>query len=110
MPGIPGPPPSTQNSSQYLDCFGVGPSKSGVVCIPLVIMCSFSILEFLLCNQTNNHNVRKRRSASAARVPFYQDYMEEDSDHTDTAYDENTKFRDVHGNSHYYIFFEEQDD
>ncbi|XP_048343022.1 thyrotropin receptor isoform X3 [Sphaerodactylus townsendi] len=71
---------------------------------------SKGILEFLLCNQTNNHNVRKRRSASAARVPFYQDYMEEDSDHTDTAYDENTKFRDVHGNSHYYIFFEEQDD
>ncbi|XP_054827892.1 thyrotropin receptor [Eublepharis macularius] len=67
------------------------------------------ILEFLFCNQTNNPNLRKRRSASASRVPFYQDYTEDDSDHTDDAYDENMKFRDFHGNPQYYVFFEEQD-
>ncbi|KAM6459101.1 thyrotropin receptor [Liasis olivaceus] len=65
------------------------------------------ILEFLLCNQTNNLSIRKRRSSSTFRAPFYQDYAEDYSDHTDAVYDENSKFRDLHGNSHYYVFFEE---
>ncbi|XP_039207477.1 thyrotropin receptor isoform X3 [Crotalus tigris] len=65
------------------------------------------ILEFLLCNQTNNLSIRKRRSSSTYRAPFYQDYAEDYSDHTDAVHDENSKFRDIHGNSHYYVFFEE---
>lgn len=54
--------------------------------------------------------MRKRRSASASKVPFYQDYAEDDSDHTDNSYDETLRFRDFHANPHYYVFFEEQDD
>ncbi|XP_013919718.1 PREDICTED: thyrotropin receptor-like [Thamnophis sirtalis] len=65
------------------------------------------ILEFLLCNQTNNLSIRKRRSSSTFRAPFYQDYAEDYSDHTDAVHDENSKFRDLHGNSRYYVFFEE---
>ncbi|ETE71729.1 Thyrotropin receptor, partial [Ophiophagus hannah] len=68
--------------------------------------CSFRILEFLLCNQTNNLSIRKRRSSSTFRAPSYQDYAD-DSDHTDAVHDENSKFRDLHGNSRYYVFFEE---
>ncbi|KAM3853255.1 thyrotropin receptor isoform 2-T3 [Vipera latastei] len=65
------------------------------------------ILEFLLCNQTNNLSIRKRRSSSTFRAPFYQDYAEDYSDHTDAVHNENSKFRDLHENSHYYVFFEE---
>uniref|UniRef100_A0A8C6VC10 Thyroid stimulating hormone receptor n=1 Tax=Naja naja TaxID=35670 RepID=A0A8C6VC10_NAJNA len=64
------------------------------------------ILEFLLCNETNNLSIRKRRSSSTFRAPSYQDYAD-DSDHTDAVHDENSKFRDLHGNSRYYVFFEE---
>uniref|UniRef100_A0A6J0VCC9 Thyrotropin receptor n=1 Tax=Pogona vitticeps TaxID=103695 RepID=A0A6J0VCC9_9SAUR len=67
------------------------------------------ILESLLCNQTNNYNFRKRRSTDALRSPFHQDYMEEYSDWTDAVYDENSKFKDVYENPHYYVFFEEHD-
>uniref|UniRef100_A0A670Y5R5 Thyroid stimulating hormone receptor n=1 Tax=Pseudonaja textilis TaxID=8673 RepID=A0A670Y5R5_PSETE len=65
------------------------------------------ILEFLLCNQTNNLSIRKRRSSSTFRAPLYQDYVDDDSDHTVAVHDENSKFRDLHGNSRYYVFFEE---
>ncbi|XP_061469220.1 thyrotropin receptor [Rhineura floridana] len=67
------------------------------------------LLESLLCNQTNAHNFRKKRSAAAFRGPFYQDYAEDYSDRTETVYDESSKFREVHGNSHYFVFFEEHD-
>nr|XP_025967255.1 thyrotropin receptor isoform X2 [Dromaius novaehollandiae] len=65
------------------------------------------ILEYLTCNQTGSHSFRKRRSVKALRGPFYKDYAEEYTDHTDTVYDKNTKFRNFHENSHYYVFFEE---
>ncbi|XP_053880832.1 thyrotropin receptor isoform X3 [Malaclemys terrapin pileata] len=68
------------------------------------------ILEYMMCNQTSSHSFRKKRSISTFNGPFYQDYAEEDADHTDTVYAENSKFRDFHGNSHYYVFFEEQGD
>ncbi|XP_063003694.1 thyrotropin receptor [Elgaria multicarinata webbii] len=67
------------------------------------------ILESLLCNQTNNYNFRKRRSARAFRSPFYQDYAEDYSDRTDAMYDEDSKFTDAHGNSHFNVFFEEHE-
>uniref|UniRef100_A0A8D2LQC0 Thyrotropin receptor n=1 Tax=Varanus komodoensis TaxID=61221 RepID=A0A8D2LQC0_VARKO len=67
------------------------------------------ILESLLCNQTDNHNFRKRRSAHVFRGPIYQDYAEDYSDQTDAVYDENSKFIDVHENSHFYVFFEEHE-
>ncbi|XP_074854879.1 thyrotropin receptor [Carettochelys insculpta] len=66
------------------------------------------ILEYLICNQTSSLNFRKKRAISTFSGPFYQDYPEDDADHTDAVYAENTKFRDFHGNSHYYVFFEEQ--
>uniref|UniRef100_A0A674JVU5 Thyrotropin receptor n=1 Tax=Terrapene triunguis TaxID=2587831 RepID=A0A674JVU5_9SAUR len=68
------------------------------------------ILEYMMCNQTSSHSFRKKRSVSTFNGPFYQDYAEEDADRTDTVYGENSKFRDFHGNSHYYVFFEEQGD
>ncbi|XP_028574106.2 thyrotropin receptor [Podarcis muralis] len=68
------------------------------------------LLESLFCNHTNTHNIRKRRSATAFRGPFYQDYAEDYSDLTEAVYDENSKFsRDVRGNSHYFVFLEEHD-
>ncbi|XP_054682358.1 thyrotropin receptor isoform X2 [Grus americana] len=66
------------------------------------------ILEYLTCNQSGSHSFRKRRSVKALRGPFYKDYVEEYTDHTDTVYDKNTKFMNFHENSHYYIFLEER--
>uniref|UniRef100_A0A8B9FFD3 Thyrotropin receptor n=1 Tax=Amazona collaria TaxID=241587 RepID=A0A8B9FFD3_9PSIT len=63
------------------------------------------ILEFLTCNQSSNF--RKRRSVKALGGPFYKDYAEEYTDHTDTVYDKTTKFTNLPENSHYYIFLEE---
>ncbi|KAM9289613.1 thyrotropin receptor isoform 3-T3 [Cariama cristata] len=65
------------------------------------------ILEYLTCNQSESHSFRKRRSVKSFRGPFYKDYAEEYTDHTDTVYDKNTKFTNFHENSHYYIFLEE---
>ncbi|XP_074005080.1 thyrotropin receptor isoform X3 [Numenius arquata] len=65
------------------------------------------ILEYLTCNQSSSHSFRKRRSVKTLRGPFYKDYAEEYTDHTDTVYDKNTKFTNFHENSHYYIFLEE---
>ncbi|XP_009317700.1 PREDICTED: thyrotropin receptor isoform X3 [Pygoscelis adeliae] len=65
------------------------------------------ILEYLMCNQSGSHSFRKKRAVKALRGPFYKDYAEEYTDHTDTVYDKNTKFTNFHENSHYYIFLEE---
>uniref|UniRef100_A0A493TML9 Thyrotropin receptor n=1 Tax=Anas platyrhynchos platyrhynchos TaxID=8840 RepID=A0A493TML9_ANAPP len=65
------------------------------------------ILEYLMCNQTSSHSFRTRRSVKTLRGPLYKDYTEEYTDHTDTTYDKNTKFRNFHENSQYYIFFED---
>ncbi|XP_009559607.1 thyrotropin receptor isoform X2 [Cuculus canorus] len=68
---------------------------------------SRGILEYLICNQSGSHIFRKRRSVGALEGPFYKDYAEEYTDHTDTVYDKNTKFTNFHENSHYSFFFEE---
>ncbi|KAM6253921.1 thyrotropin receptor isoform 2-T2 [Spheniscus humboldti] len=65
------------------------------------------ILEYLTCNQSGSHSFRKRRAVKALRGPFYKDYAEEYTDHTDTVYDKNGKFTNFHENSHYYVFLEE---
>ncbi|XP_053880835.1 thyrotropin receptor isoform X6 [Malaclemys terrapin pileata] len=44
------------------------------------------ILEYMMCNQTSSHSFRKKRSISTFNGPFYQDYAEEDADHTDTVH------------------------
>lgn len=65
----------------------------------------FRILEYLMCNQSS-HSFRKR-SVKTLRDPFYKDYAEEYTDHTNAVYDTNTKFTSFHENPHYYIFLEE---
>ncbi|KAM6358515.1 thyrotropin receptor isoform 3-T3 [Alca torda] len=65
------------------------------------------ILEYLTCNQSSSHSFRKRRSVKTLSGPFYKDYAEEYTDHTDTMYNKNTKFMNFHENSHYYIFLGE---
>ncbi|NWX02913.1 TSHR protein, partial [Caloenas nicobarica] len=65
------------------------------------------ILEYLICNQSSSHSFRKRRSVEALRGPFYKDFAEEYIDHTDSVYNENTKFTNFHENSHYYFFLED---
>uniref|UniRef100_A0A8C8RZL1 Thyrotropin receptor n=1 Tax=Pelusios castaneus TaxID=367368 RepID=A0A8C8RZL1_9SAUR len=57
------------------------------------------ILEYHMCNQTSSHSFRKKRSIHAFSGSFYQDYLDEDA-----------KFRDFHGNSHYFVFFDDQGD
>ncbi|XP_039597649.1 thyrotropin receptor [Polypterus senegalus] len=68
------------------------------------------LLESIMCNQTSLTGYRQRRSMNALKSPFYQDYGEDDADHTDPVYSDNTKLRDFHSNSHYYVFFEELSD
>ncbi|NWQ66812.1 TSHR protein, partial [Neopipo cinnamomea] len=64
------------------------------------------ILEYLTCNQSGSHSFHKR-SVKALRDPFYKDYAEEYTDHTNAVYDTNTKFTNFHENPQYYIFLEE---
>ncbi|KAB0375065.1 hypothetical protein FD755_013557 [Muntiacus reevesi] len=67
------------------------------------------ILQSLMCNESSIRGLRQRKSASALSGPFYQEY-EEDLGDGSAGYKENSKFQDTHSNSHYYVFFEEQED
>uniref|UniRef100_A0A8C4TDL1 Thyrotropin receptor n=1 Tax=Erpetoichthys calabaricus TaxID=27687 RepID=A0A8C4TDL1_ERPCA len=78
---------------------------SGVLSGPTLLL-----LESIMCNQTSLTGYRQRRSMNALKSPFYQDYGEDDTDHTDPVYSDNAKLRDFHSNSHYYVFFEELSD
>lgn len=66
------------------------------------------ILQSLMCNESSIRGLRQRKSASALNGPFYQEY--EDLGDGSAGYKENSKFQDTHSNSHYYVFFEEQED
>ncbi|XP_049755736.1 thyrotropin receptor isoform X2 [Elephas maximus indicus] len=67
------------------------------------------ILESLMCNESSIRSLRQRKSANALNGPFYQEY-EEDPDDSSAGYNVNSKFQDTPSNSHYYVFFEEQED
>ncbi|KAK2505917.1 hypothetical protein MC885_003543 [Smutsia gigantea] len=54
-------------------------------------------------------SLRRRKSVNALNDPFYQAY-EEDPGDSSAGYKEASKFQDTRSNSHYYIFFEEQED
>ncbi|XP_046296687.1 thyrotropin receptor isoform X1 [Marmota monax] len=64
------------------------------------------ILESLMCNESSIRSLRHRKSVNG---PIYQEY-EEDSGDSNVEYKPNSKFQDIHSNSHYYVFFEEQED
>lgn len=65
-----------------------------------------SILDSLMCNESSIQSLRQRRSVNALNGPFYQEYEEDPGDHS-AGYREN-RFQDTY--SHYYVFFEEQED
>uniref|UniRef100_A0A8C6D8V1 Thyrotropin receptor n=1 Tax=Moschus moschiferus TaxID=68415 RepID=A0A8C6D8V1_MOSMO len=67
------------------------------------------ILQSLMCNESSIQGLRQRKSTSALNGPFYQEY-EEDLGDGSARYKENSKFQDTHSNSHYYVFFEDQED
>ncbi|XP_040831518.1 thyrotropin receptor [Ochotona curzoniae] len=67
------------------------------------------ILESLMCNESSIRSLRQRKSVNTLAGPAYRDY-EEDSWHSNVGYKENPNFQDIRSNSHYYVFFEEQED
>ncbi|CAO2587067.1 Thyrotropin receptor [Lemmus lemmus] len=67
------------------------------------------ILESLMCNESSIRNLRQRKSVNVLRGPLYQEYEEDLSDNS-VGYKQNPKFQESSGNSHYYVFFEEQED
>ncbi|XP_073466421.1 thyrotropin receptor [Aquarana catesbeiana] len=64
-----------------------------------------SDLEAFLCNRTFVQNSHKKRSLRAYTGigPYFQDYMDGDSDQT-----ENNKFTDLYSSRHYSVFYEDQ--
>uniref|UniRef100_A0A2K6FSM9 Thyrotropin receptor n=1 Tax=Propithecus coquereli TaxID=379532 RepID=A0A2K6FSM9_PROCO len=67
------------------------------------------ILESLMCNGSSIQSLRHRKSVNALNGPFYQEYEENLGDGS-VGYKETSKFQDASENSHYYVFFEEQED
>ncbi|KAM9202207.1 thyrotropin receptor [Dugong dugon] len=67
------------------------------------------MLESLICNESRIRSLGQRKSVNALNGPFYQEY-EEDTGDSSAGYKENPKFQDTPSNSHYYVFFEEQED
>lgn len=62
-----------------------------------------------MCNESSIRNLRQRKSVNVLRGPLYQEYEEDLSDNG-VGYKQNPKFQESSGNSHYYVFFEEQED
>ncbi|XP_069321290.1 thyrotropin receptor [Eulemur rufifrons] len=67
------------------------------------------ILESLMCNGSSIRSLRHRKSVNALNGPFYQEYEENPGD-SSVGYKGTSKFQDANENSHYYVFFEEQED
>ncbi|XP_045307717.1 thyrotropin receptor isoform X3 [Leopardus geoffroyi] len=67
------------------------------------------ILESFMCNDSSIRNLRQRKSVNALNGPFDQEYEEYLGD-SHAGYKDNSKFQDTRSNSHYYVFFEEQED
>ncbi|XP_048218449.1 thyrotropin receptor [Perognathus longimembris pacificus] len=66
------------------------------------------IIESLMCNESSLQSLRQRKSVNALDGPIHQEY--EDLDDNNVGYNQNSKLQDSHSNSHYYVFFEEQED
>ncbi|XP_053080767.1 thyrotropin receptor isoform X4 [Acinonyx jubatus] len=91
------------NKNKYLtaidqDAFG------GVYSGPTLL-----ILESFMCNDSSIRSLRQRKSVNALNGPFDQEYEEHLGD-SHAGYKDNSKFQDTRSNSHYYVFFEEQDE
>ncbi|XP_060476434.1 thyrotropin receptor isoform X4 [Panthera onca] len=91
------------NKNKYLtaidqDAFG------GVYSGPTLL-----ILESFMCNDSSIRSLRQRKSVNALNGPFDQEYEEYLGD-SHAGYKDNSKFQDTRSNSHYYVFFEEQED
>ncbi|KAH0515268.1 Thyrotropin receptor [Microtus ochrogaster] len=67
------------------------------------------ILESLMCNESSIRNMRQRKSVNVLRGPLYQEYEDDLSDNG-VGYKQNPKHQESLGSSHYYVFFEEQED
>nr|XP_055160473.1 thyrotropin receptor isoform X2 [Nyctereutes procyonoides] len=67
------------------------------------------ILESLMCNESSIRSLRQRKSVNTLNGPFDQEYEEYLGD-SHAGYKDNSQFQDTHSNSHYYVFFEEQED
>ncbi|XP_005343714.1 thyrotropin receptor [Microtus ochrogaster] len=67
------------------------------------------ILESLMCNESSIRNMRQRKSVNVLRGPLYQEYEDDLSDNG-VGYKQNPKLQESSGSSHYYVFFEEQED
>ncbi|XP_028733637.1 thyrotropin receptor [Peromyscus leucopus] len=67
------------------------------------------LLESLMCNESSIRNFRQRKSVNVLRGPIYQEY-EEDLGDNSVGYKQNSKLQESPSNSHYYVFFEEQED
>ncbi|XP_019317468.1 thyrotropin receptor isoform X3 [Panthera pardus] len=67
------------------------------------------ILESFMCNDSSIRSLRQRKSVNALNGPFDQEYEEYLGD-SHAGYKDNSKFQDTRSNSHYYVFFEEQED
>ncbi|XP_023557913.1 thyrotropin receptor isoform X2 [Octodon degus] len=66
------------------------------------------ILESLMCNESSFRSLRQRKSVNAWNGPTYQEY--EDLSDSRVEYKQNSNLQDTHSSSHYYVFFEEQED
>ncbi|GAB5573077.1 thyrotropin receptor precursor [Prionailurus iriomotensis] len=97
------------NKNKYLtaidqDAFG------GVYSGPTLLDVSYTrILESFMCNDSSIRSLRQRKSVNALNGPFDQEYEEYLGD-SHAGYKDNSKFQDTRSNSHYYVFFEEQED
>uniref|UniRef100_A0A8C0RUR0 Thyrotropin receptor n=1 Tax=Canis lupus familiaris TaxID=9615 RepID=A0A8C0RUR0_CANLF len=67
------------------------------------------ILESLMCNESSIRSLRQRKSVNTLNGPFDQEYEEYLGD-SHAGYKDNSQFQDTDSNSHYYVFFEEQED
>ncbi|XP_003472508.1 thyrotropin receptor [Cavia porcellus] len=66
------------------------------------------ILESLMCNESSIRSLRQIKSVNALNGPTYQDY--EDLSNSNVGYMKNSQLQDNPSSSHYYVFFEEQED
>ncbi|XP_051006079.1 thyrotropin receptor isoform X3 [Acomys russatus] len=67
------------------------------------------ILESLVCNESSIRKLRQRKAVNVLRGPTYQEY-EDDLGDNSVGDKQNSKSQESPSNSHYYVFFEDQED